>query len=158
VGKMIGIDLGTTSSCVALMEGSLPQIVPNQEGERTTPSVVGFGRDGERLVGTVARRLSLSSPERVVSGVKRLIGRKFDSPECEAFRRFAPFQVVEARNGDAHVQIGNRVCSPAEILSFVLQKLKSAADDYLGEEVSEAIITVPAYFNDLSARRRGMPA
>jgi molecular chaperone DnaK len=145
---MIGIDFGTTSSCVAVMEGGVPQVIPNQEGERTTPSVVAFTADGQRLIGRAAKLQAALNPEGTVFGVKRLIGRKFDSPECEAFRRFAPFKVVPAPNGDAHVQAGGRVYSPPEICSLVLGKMKAAAEEYLGETVEEAIITVPAYFND----------
>jgi molecular chaperone DnaK len=148
VGKMIGIDLGTTNSCVAVMEGGVPQVIPNQEGARTTPSIVGFTAKGERLVGQIAKRQALTNPKNTVYAVKRLIGRKFDSPEAEEARKFLPFQLVNAPNGDVHIQIEDKVYSPPEISSFVLQKLKAAAEDYLGETVEEAIITVPAYFND----------
>jgi len=145
---MIGIDLGTTNSCVAVMEGGVPQVIPNQEGARTTPSIVGFTAKGERLVGQIAKRQALTNPKNTVFAVKRLIGRKFDSPEVTEARQFLPFQLVEASNGDVHIQIEDKVYSPPEISSFVLQKLKAAAEDYLGETVEEAIITVPAYFND----------
>jgi molecular chaperone DnaK len=148
VGKLIGIDLGTTNSCVAVMEGGAPQVIPNQEGARTTPSIVGFTAKGERLVGQIAKRQALTNPKNTVFAVKRLIGRKFNSPECETARRFMPFQIVEAQNGDVSIQIEDKVYSPPEISSFVLAKLKAAAEDYLGEPVEEAIITVPAYFND----------
>jgi molecular chaperone DnaK len=148
VGKMIGIDLGTTNSCVAVMEGGVPQVIPNQEGARTTPSIVGFTAKGERLVGQIAKRQALTNPQNTVFAVKRLVGRKYDSPECEEARKFLPFQLVSAENGDVHIQIDDKVYSPPEISSFVLQKLKAAAEDYLGETVEEAIITVPAYFND----------
>jgi molecular chaperone DnaK len=148
VGKLIGIDLGTTNSCVAVMEGGAPQVIPNQEGARTTPSIVGFTAKGERLVGQIAKRQALTNPKNTVFAVKRLIGRKFDSGEVEQARRFLPYQLVEAANGDVHVQIEEKVYSTPEISSFVLQKLKAAAEDYLGEPVDEAIITVPAYFND----------
>jgi molecular chaperone DnaK len=148
VGKMIGIDLGTTNSCVAVMEGGVPQVIPNQEGARTTPSIVGFTAKGERLVGQIAKRQALTNPKNTVFAVKRLIGRKFDSHESEEARKFLPFQLVGAPNGDVHIQIEDKVYSPPEISSFVLQKLKAAAEDYLGEAVEEAIITVPAYFND----------
>jgi molecular chaperone DnaK len=143
---MIGIDLGTTNSCVAVMEGGVPQVIPNQEGARTTPSIVGFTAKGERLVGQIAKRQALTNPKNTVYAVKRLIGRKFD--EAEDARKFMPFQLVGAPNGDVHIQIEDKVYSPPEISSFVLQKLKAAAEDYLGETVEEAIITVPAYFND----------
>jgi molecular chaperone DnaK len=148
VGKMIGIDLGTTNSCVAVMEGGVPQVIPNQEGARTTPSIVGFTAKGERLVGQIAKRQALTNPKNTVFAVKRLIGRKYDSPEAEEARKFLPFQLVGASNGDVSIQIEDKTYSPPEISSFVLQKLKAAAEDYLGEAVEEAIITVPAYFND----------
>jgi len=148
VGKMIGIDLGTTNSCVAVMEGGVPQVIPNQEGARTTPSIVGFTAKGERLVGQIAKRQALTNPKNTVFAVKRLIGRKFDSREAEEARRFMPFQLTNAPNGDVHLQIEDKLYSPPEISAFVLQKLKAAAEDYLGEPVEEAIITVPAYFTD----------
>ncbi len=148
MGKLIGIDLGTTNSCVAVMEGGAPQVIPNQEGARTTPSIVGFTAKGERLVGQIAKRQALTNPKNTVYAVKRLIGRKFDSPESEQARRFLPYELVQAPNGDVHIQIEDKVYSTPEISSFVLQKLKAAAEDYLGEPVEEAIITVPAYFND----------
>jgi molecular chaperone DnaK len=148
VGKLIGIDLGTTNSCVAVMEGGAPQVIPNQEGARTTPSIVGFTAKGERLVGQIAKRQALTNPKNTVFAVKRLIGRKFDSEEVNKARQFLPYQLVQAPNGDVHVQIDEKVYSTPEISSFVLQKLKAAAEDYLGEPVEEAIITVPAYFND----------
>jgi molecular chaperone DnaK len=148
VGKVIGIDLGTTNSCVAVMEGGAPQVIPNQEGARTTPSIVGFTAKGERLVGQIAKRQALTNPKNTVFAVKRLIGRKFRSKEVEQARRFTPYGLTEAPNGDVHIQIDDKVYSPPEISAFVLQKLKAAAEDYLGEPVEEAIITVPAYFND----------
>jgi len=148
VSKTIGIDLGTTNSCVAVMEGGAPQVIPNQEGARTTPSIVGFTAKGERLVGQIAKRQALTNPKNTVFAVKRLVGRKFNSTEVEQARRFMPYQLSEAPNGDVHIQIEDKVYSPPEISSFVLQKLKAAAEDYLGEPVEEAIITVPAYFND----------
>ena len=148
MGKVIGIDLGTTNSCVAVMEGGAPQVIPNQEGARTTPSLVGFTAKGERLVGQIAKRQALTNPKNTVFAVKRLIGRKFTSKEAEQSRRFLSYALSEAPNGDVHIQIDERVYSPPEISSFVLQKLKAAAEDYLGEGVDEAIITVPAYFND----------
>ncbi len=148
MGKLIGIDLGTTNSCVAVMEGGAPQVIPNQEGARTTPSIVGFTAKGERLVGQIAKRQALTNPKNTVFAVKRLIGRKFSSGEVEQARRFLPYQLVESPNGDVHIQIEEKVYSTPEISSFVLQKLKAAAEDYLGEPVEEAIITVPAYFND----------
>jgi molecular chaperone DnaK len=148
VAKVIGIDLGTTNSCVAVMEGGAPQVIPNQEGARTTPSVVGFTAKGERLVGQIAKRQALTNPRNTVFAVKRLIGRKYNSTEVEQARRFLPYSLTESPNGDVHIQIEEKVYSPPEISAFVLQKLKAAAEDYLGEPVEEAIITVPAYFND----------
>jgi molecular chaperone DnaK len=145
---MIGIDLGTTNSCVAVMEGGVPQVIPNQEGARTTPSIVGFTAKGERLVGQIAKRQALTNPKNTVYAVKRLIGRKFQDPESQEAHKFLPFLLVGAPNGDVHIQIEDKVYSPPEISSFVLQKLKAAAEDYLGETVEEAIITVPAYFSD----------
>ncbi len=148
MGKMIGIDLGTTNSCVAVMEGGVPQVIPNQEGARTTPSIVGFTAKGERLVGQIAKRQALTNPKNTVFAVKRLIGRKFDEPQAVEARRLLPFQLAPADNGDVQIQIEEKQYSPPEISSFVLQKLKAAAEDYLGEAVEEAIITVPAYFSD----------
>jgi molecular chaperone DnaK len=148
VGKVIGIDLGTTNSCVAVMEGGAPQVIPNQEGARTTPSIVGFTAKGERLVGQIAKRQALTNPRNTVFAVKRLIGRKFDSPEVEHSKRLLPYTLADAPNGDVHIQIEDKIYSPPEISAFVLQKLKAAAEDYLGEPVEEAIITTPAYFTD----------
>jgi molecular chaperone DnaK len=148
VGKVIGIDLGTTNSCVAVMEGGAPQVIPNQEGARTTPSIVGFTAKGERLVGQIAKRQALTNPKNTVFAVKRLIGRKFRASEVEQARRFLAYQLSEAPNGDVHIQVDDKLYSPPEISAFVLQKLKAAAEDYLGEPVEEAIITVPAYFTD----------
>jgi len=148
LGKVIGIDLGTTNSCVAVMEGGAPQVIPNQEGARTTPSIVGFTAKGERLVGQIAKRQALTNPKNTVFAVKRLIGRKFRAPEVEQARKFLAYQLSEAPNGDVHIQIEDKLYSPPEISAFVLQKLKAAAEDYLGEPVEEAIITVPAYFTD----------
>ncbi len=148
MAKVIGIDLGTTNSCVAVMEGGAPQVIPNQEGARTTPSIVGFTAKGERLVGQIAKRQALTNPKNTVFAVKRLIGRKFKSAEVEQALRFMPYVLVESPNADVHIKIEDKVYSPPEIASFVLQKLKAAAEDYLGEPVEEAIITVPAYFND----------
>jgi molecular chaperone DnaK len=148
VGKVIGIDLGTTNSCVAVMEGGAPQVIPNQEGARTTPSIVGFTAKGERLVGQIAKRQALTNPKNTVFAVKRLIGRKMDSSEVQQAHRFLPYGLVQSPNGDVHIQIEDKVYSPPEISAFVLQKLKASAEDYLGESVEEAIITVPAYFND----------
>jgi len=130
------------------MEGGAPQVIPNQEGARTTPSIVGFTAKGERLVGQIAKRQALTNPKNTVFAVKRLIGRKFRAPEVEQSRKFLSYQLSEAPNGDVHIQIEDKLYSPPEISAFVLQKLKAAAEDYLGEPVEEAIITVPAYFTD----------
>jgi molecular chaperone DnaK len=148
MGKIIGIDLGTTNSCVAIMEGGDPKVIPNQEGSRTTPSVVAFADSGERLVGQVAKRQAITNPDKTVYAVKRLIGRKYNSPEVQRDIKNLPYKIVEAPNGDAHIQIGGKTYSPAEISAMILTKMKQTAEDYLGEKVTEAVITVPAYFND----------
>jgi molecular chaperone DnaK len=148
MSKVIGIDLGTTNCCMAVLEGGAIQIIPNKEGGRTTPSVVGFTEKGERLVGQIAKRQAVTNATNTVYAVKRLIGRKFDAPEVEKMRSTAPFEIAEAANGDAHVNVLSRKYSPPEISAIVLQRLKSAAEDFLNETVTEAIITVPAYFDD----------
>ncbi|MCL4460445.1 MAG: molecular chaperone DnaK [Nitrospirae bacterium] len=148
MGKVIGIDLGTTNSCVSIMEGGEPVVIPNQEGARITPSVVAFTDKGDVLVGQVAKRQAITNPENTVYSVKRLIGRKFDSEEVAHAMKRLPYKVVKSTNGDAHVEIRGKVYSPAEISAKILVKLKQAAEDYLGEKVTEAVITVPAYFND----------
>src|SRR6266705_379069 len=145
-GKVIGIDLGTTNAVVAVMEGGQPTVIVNQEGARTTPSVVALTKDGERLVGQVAKRQAVTNPESTVFSIKRFMGRKFDELKSEGSR--VPYSVVAAKNGDAWVEARGRKYSPPEISAMVLQKLKQAADDYLGETVTDAVITVPAYFND----------
>ena len=146
MGKVIGIDLGTTFSCVAVMEGKEPKVIANEEGARTTPSVVAFSKDGEVMVGQVARRQAVTNPENTLFSVKRLIGRKFDEAGDEIKR--LPYKVVRAGNGDAHIDVRGKMFSPPEISAKVLQKLKRAAEQYLGEEVKDAVVTVPAYFND----------
>jgi molecular chaperone DnaK len=146
--KVIGIDLGTTNSCVAVMEGGEPQVVPNAEGGRTTPSIVAVSKTGERLVGTVAKRQAVTNPDNTIYSVKRLMGRKFDDPEVQRMKDVASFAIERAANGDAAVVLGDRRYSPAEISAMILQKLKADAEAYLGETVTEAVITVPAYFND----------
>jgi len=146
MGKMIGIDLGTTNSVVAIMEGGDPKVIPNQEGTRTTPSVVAWDEDGEILTGRVARNQAITNPENTVFSVKRFMGRRYDDAGEEAERM--PYEVVEADNGDAHIEVQGREYSPPEISSKILMKLRDAAEDYLGEEVTEAVITVPAYFDD----------
>jgi len=144
--RVIGIDLGTTNSVVAVMEGGEPAVIVNQEGARTTPSVVAFTKEGERPVGQVAKRQAVTNPENTVFSIKRFMGRKFDEVQSEASR--VPYKVVRAQNGDAWVETRDKKYSPPEISAMVLQKLKQAADDYLGEKVTDAVITVPAYFND----------
>lgn len=146
MGKIIGIDLGTTNSCVYVMEGKDPTCITNPEGGRTTPSIVAFTK--ERLVGEIAKRQAVTNPERTVFGIKRLMGRKFNSPEVEQSRKHSPFAIVEGPNGDAYVEIEGKKYSPAEISAIILAKLKADAEAYLGEPVTEAVITVPAYFND----------
>src|SRR5678809_81985 len=146
MSKVIGIDLGTTNSVVAVMEGSDPAVLVNQEGSRLTPSVVGFAKDGERLVGQVAKRQAVTNPENTVFSIKRFMGRKFDEVTSEASR--VPYKVVRAGNGDAWVNARDKKYSPPEVSAMILQKLKQAAEDYLGEKVADAVITVPAYFND----------
>lgn len=148
MGKIIGIDLGTTNCCVAVLEGGTVQIVPNKEGGRTTPSVVGFTDKGERLVGQIAKRQAVTNAANTVYAVKRLIGRKFDSPEAQRMRETVPFEIVNSSNGDAHVQVQGKIYSPPELSGILLQRLKAAAEDFLGEAVSDAIVTVPAYFDD----------
>jgi molecular chaperone DnaK len=148
MGKIIGIDLGTTNCCVSVLEGGTVQIVANKEGGRTTPSVVGFTDKGERLVGQIAKRQAVTNAANTVYAVKRLIGRKFDSIEVRRMRETVPFEIVDSQNGDARIRVQGRVYSPPELSGIVLQRLKAAAEDFLGEAVSDAIITVPAYFDD----------
>src|SRR6266852_3751070 len=144
--KVIGIDLGTTNSVVAVMEAGQPAVIVNQEGSRITPSVVGFTKDGERLVGQVAKRQAVTNPENTVFSIKRFMGRKYSEISEEA--KMVPYKVVAASNGDVRVEIRGQLFSPPEISAMILQKLKQAAEDYLGEKVTKAVITVPAYFND----------
>jgi len=146
MSKVIGIDLGTTNSVVAVLEGSEPVVIPNSEGGRTTPSVVAFGKEGERLVGQVAKRQAVTNPENTIFSIKRFMGRKFSEISEES--KMVPYKVVEASNRDARVEVRGKVYSPPEISAMILQKLKQAAEDYLGEKVDKAVITVPAYFND----------
>ncbi len=148
MARVIGIDLGTTNSCVAVMEGGEPQVIPNSEGGRTTPSVVAIGKDGERLVGTVAKRQAVVNPRNTVYSVKRLMGRRYDDAEVAHARELGGYEIVRLANGDAGVKMGEREYSAPEISAMVLQKLKADAEAYLGETVTEAVITVPAYFND----------
>ncbi|MBN8230967.1 molecular chaperone DnaK [Corallococcus macrosporus] len=148
MAKVIGIDLGTTNSCVAVMEGGEPVVIPNSEGSRTTPSMVGFTDSGERLVGQIAKRQAITNPENTVFAAKRLIGRKYDSPEARKAIGVSSFKVAPSPNGDAWVEIRGKGYSPPEVSAIVLMKMKQTAEDYLGEPVTEAVITVPAYFND----------
>jgi molecular chaperone DnaK len=148
MGKAVGIDLGTTNSVVAVVQAGEPVVIPNQEGARTTPSVVAFTEKGERLVGQIAKRQSITNPENTIFSIKRLMGRKYDTPQVEHAKKRLPYKIVKAPNGDAHVEIRGKSYSPPEISAMILQKLKQAAEDYLGEPVTEAVITVPAYFDD----------
>jgi molecular chaperone DnaK len=148
MGKVIGIDLGTTNSCVAVMEGKTPKVIENAEGMRTTPSIVAFTDDGERLVGQPAKRQAVTNPERTIFAVKRLIGRRYDDPMVDKDKKLVPYKIVRASNGDAWVEVEGKTYSPSQISAFVLQKMKETAEAYLGQKVEQAVITVPAYFND----------
>jgi molecular chaperone DnaK len=148
MAKVIGIDLGTTNSCVAVMEGKTPKVIENAEGMRTTPSIVAFTDEGERLVGQPAKRQAVTNPERTIFAVKRLIGRRYDDPMVEKDKKLVPYKIVRAGNGDAWVEIEGKTYSPSQISAFVLQKMKETAEAYLGSKVTQAVITVPAYFND----------
>ena len=147
MAKVIGIDLGTTNSCVAVMEGSQAKVIENAEGARTTPSIVGFG-DSERLVGQPAKRQAVTNPENTVFAVKRLIGRPYNDPMVEKDKALVPYSIIEGSNGDAWVEASGEKYSPSQISAFILQKMKETAESYLGEDVTQAVITVPAYFND----------
>jgi molecular chaperone DnaK len=148
MGKIIGIDLGTTNSCVSVLEGGNPKVVPNSEGANTTPSIVGFTDGADRLVGQIAKRQAVTNPEKTIFESKRLIGRKFASREVQEFIKVAPFKIVEMKNGDAGIEVSGKQYTPQEISAQVLMKMKKTAEDYLGQPVSEAVITVPAYFDD----------
>jgi len=148
MGRAIGIDLGTTNSAVAVMQGGEPVIIANQEGTRTTPSVVAFTDKGERLIGQVAKRQAITNPENTIFSIKRLMGRKYDSKEAKEAIKKLPYKIAAASNGDAHVEAHGKTYSPPEVSAMILQKLKQAAEDYLGEDVTDAVITVPAYFDD----------
>lgn len=148
MGKIIGIDLGTTNSCVSVLEGGEPKVIANSEGANTTPSIVTFQTNGEKAIGQSAKRQAVTQPERTVFEAKRLIGRKFTSKEVAEFLKVTPFKVIESKNGDAWIKVDDREFAPQEISALVLQKMKKTAEDYLGEEVTEAVVTVPAYFND----------
>ncbi|HTN15721.1 MAG TPA: molecular chaperone DnaK [Sphingomonadaceae bacterium] len=148
MAKVIGIDLGTTNSCVAVMDGGKPKVIENSEGARTTPSIVAFTKDGERLIGQPAKRQAVTNPENTVFAVKRLIGRRFDDPVTRKDTELVPYTIVKGKNGDAWVNAGGEDYSPSQISAFILQKMKETAESYLGETVTQAVITVPAYFND----------
>src|SRR5262245_41206418 len=145
MGKIIGIDLGTTNSCVAVMEGGEPVVIPNAEGARTTPSVVAFTKTGERLVGQVAKRQAVTNPKNTIYSIKRFMGRQFSEVAEEA--KNVPYTVKAGSNGEAVIEVDGKTYSPPEISAMILQKMKQTAEDYLGEKVSEAVVTVPAYFN-----------
>ncbi len=148
MAKVIGIDLGTTNSCVAVMEGSTPKVIENAEGARTTPSIVAFTDDGERLVGQPAKRQAVTNPERTFFAIKRLIGRTFDDPMTKKDMGLVPYRIVRGNNGDAWVTADGKQYSPSQISAFILQKMKETAEAHLGSPVTQAVITVPAYFND----------
>jgi molecular chaperone DnaK len=148
MAKVIGIDLGTTNSCVSVMEGGKPKVIENSEGARTTPSTVAFTKDGERLIGQPAKRQAVTNPDNTIFAVKRLIGRRYDDPITKKDTELVPYKIVKGSNGDAWVQAGGKDYSPSQISAFILQKMKETAEAYLGETVTQAVITVPAYFND----------
>src|SRR5271170_7949269 len=148
MSKVIGIDLGTTNSCVAIMEGKDVRVIENSEGARTTPSMVAFTEGGERLVGQSAKRQAVTNPTNTLYAVKRLIGRRADDPMVQKERDMVPFRIIPGDNGDAWVESRGKKYAPSQISAFILQKMKETAEAYLGETVSEAVITVPAYFND----------
>jgi len=148
MSKIIGIDLGTTNSCVSIMEGNKAKVIENSEGARTTPSMVAFTKDGERLVGQPAKRQSVTNSTKTLYAIKRLIGRRFNDPEVKKMRETAPFKIFEGENGDAWLEIDGEKFAPSQISAMVLQKMKETAENYLGEKVTRAVITVPAYFND----------
>jgi molecular chaperone DnaK len=148
MAKVIGIDLGTTNSCVAVMEGATPKVIENAEGSRTTPSIVAFTDDGERLVGQPAKRQAVTNPEKTIFAVKRLVGRRYDDPMVEKDKKLVPYKITKAGNGDAWVEADGKTYSPSQISAFILQKMKETAEAYLGQKVEQAVITVPAYFND----------
>jgi molecular chaperone DnaK len=148
MSKVIGIDLGTTNSCVAVMEGMTPKVIENSEGMRTTPSMVAFNTDGERLIGLPAKRQAVTNPENTLFAIKRLVGRRWDDPMVEKDKHLVPYKIVRADNGDAWVEAHGKKYSPSQVSAFILQKMKETAEAYLGEKVTKAVITVPAYFND----------
>ncbi|HJY49407.1 MAG TPA: Hsp70 family protein, partial [Stellaceae bacterium] len=148
MAKVIGIDLGTTFSCVAVMEGGKAKVIENPEGARTTPSVVAFASSGEVLVGQPARRQAITNPENTIFAIKRLIGRRYDDPMVEKHKSLVPYKVVRGDNGDAWVEVRGKRYSPSQISAFILTRMRETAEAYLGEKITQAVITVPAYFND----------
>jgi len=148
MSKVIGIDLGTTNSCVAIMEGKNIKVIENSEGARTTPSIVGFLASGERTVGASAKRQAVTNPKNTIFGIKRLIGRRFNDDATKKDKELVPYEIIASGNGDAWVNIKGEKFSPSQISAFILQKMKETAESYLGEKVEKAVITVPAYFND----------
>ena len=148
MSKVIGIDLGTTNSCIALMDGKEAKVIENAEGVRTTPSIVGFTEGGERLVGQPAKRQAVTNPENTLFAIKRLIGRRFDDPLTEKDKGLVSYSIVSGDSGDAWVEAGGKKYSPSQVSAFILQKMKETAESFLGEDVTQAVITVPAYFND----------
>src|SRR6188768_2096703 len=148
MGKVIGIDLGTTNSCVAIMDGGKPKVIENSEGDRTTPSIVAFTKDDEVLVGQTAKRQAVTNPSNTLYAIKRLIGRKFNDDVVQKDIDMVPYKIVKADNNDAWVEVNGKKMAPPQISAEVLKKMKKTAEDYLGEEIKEAVITVPAYFND----------
>lgn len=148
MAKVIGIDLGTTNSCISVMDGKDAKVIENAEGARTTPSIVAFAEDGEKLVGQAAKRQAVTNPEHTLFAIKRLIGRRFDDKTTQKDKAMVPYNIVKADNGDAWVEARGENYSPSQISAFILQKMKETAESYLGENVTQAVITVPAYFND----------
>ena len=148
MAHVLGIDLGTTNSVMAIIEAGEPTVLENSEGSRLTPSVVAIGKGGERLVGQVAKRQAVTNPENTVYSIKRLMGRKFDDPEVQRALKLVSYKIVRAANGDAHVLLAGRDYSPPEISAMILQKMRTDAESRLGEKITQAVITVPAYFND----------
>ena len=148
MAKVIGIDLGTTNSCVAVMEGTKPKVLENAEGSNTTPSIVAFTDDGERLVGLPAKRQGVTNPMNTLFAIKRLIGRRYDDPMVEKDKKLVPYKIIKGPNGDAWVEAQGKQYSPAQVSAYILQKMKETAEAKLGEPVTQAVITVPAYFND----------
>ena len=148
MGRVIGIDLGTTNSCVSIMDGTQPKVLENSEGARTTPSMVSFDEQNSRLIGQPAKRQAVTNPENTLFAIKRLIGRPFNDPTTKKDIDMVPYSIIKGKNGDAYVEAAGENYSPSQISAFILQKMKETAEDYLGEKVEQAVITVPAYFND----------